>query len=1427
MKNGKSCILSVVFVLVVSVSLFGQMPAPTGLTAVQSGEDAILLNWNEPVLPFDGFEGFESGIFPADFSIFNINSDNTWGILNQGYNSSYSAACLYDTHNDDWLVSPELDVTATSEFNFMAGNYDATYSQEEFEVYISTTGPDPSNFPATPELYFQFDDGTVYWEAFNIDLSSYAGQTIWLAIRCISPYMYYLLIDDYSVTNLADGSDFVLSFDDQESQTIMHNMIKQGETKSEFENRISPIAVSNPFIINSTRDFLGYNVYRDNVQVNTGIVTELSYLDTGLSLGIYEYYVTAVYDEDESDPTETVSIELLPIGDCDEGFESGDFLQFPWVMQGQLPWTISTDLPFNGTYCAKSGAISDNEESILFITLNITTAGDLSFARKISSEADYDFLEFYIDDVMIDSWSGITEWSFPGTNVYAVDAGTHIFKWRFMKDAGTPGGDDCAWLDNITFPLHDGFGGLDGYVYDDQNVPLENVFVSLDNGLISAYTSDTGFYSFPILNSGNHDISATIANYYDFVGSVSINVGQTTTFDIVLTPYDSSSLSGVVTDSFTTLGISGAIVGLNNDPDLTVQTDDNGNYIITDINTGFDYQLTVYAPGYSGNSQTIYINTGANTLDIELNELLYPPSNITAEWDNDDTIVNWEEPASSPPDYFRYDNGLSWWGVGTFNATTIPNHAFGNTYYNHAIINNVEFCVFDYSNSGPYTNSVKVIILGLGEDGYPNGYDILYDSGWIDHVEGHENWNIHELEEPVEALNGFFVGIRANPDTYPEFFMCTTDPTPPSSITWPATYGNSWMCADILEEYPTWTPPETSDFLNGGYLPTNFQVRANGFSIEELDNRPIQTLICTNNFEMPLETERFEMNRDVISNFGNSYPRSGRSVESYGVWRLLTDDINDPTQWDLVSEGIIGLTCTDTGIINQNAGVYCYAVQTEYSGNLLSSSHHSNNVANNMHAELSIIVNTPSGDNTENARIRIFGDDPYAPGFGEELYEFYIGPNNTATINAFKQTYVIYVDLEGYEQYILEDVYHYDETEITIELVDLLVAPYGVNVDVLDDHVDVNWLPAVETVLLNHKGPETTPIYLNDYPAEDTWWEYDREGAFDIVITEAVLITKLVIESPIYFTPTQNCFGEFYDTPLVYTVKLYEDTGNGMPQQVHVDSTQTIPVMQNEFQEYSAVLEDPFALTEGTFWISVAAYLPHDPAFPSQPGGSPWGADIDFQRTTDLHNSTAMTWRMPYYNGPEWTMLDSDLEAYVVGRLLEPSERSVESYDVYRLLTDDIQNPEEWVEIVLNIPETYTMDDNIPEADIYRYAVIANFPNNQSEAAISPEYYIEPFSSAGIELPLVTALYGNYPNPFNPETTIKFSIKEESDVKMSIFNMKGQKVKTVKLEMLPVGQHSIVWQGKDNSGKSVASGVYFYKMETKNYKSTKKMILLK
>ncbi|MEF3695295.1 MAG: choice-of-anchor J domain-containing protein, partial [Candidatus Cloacimonadota bacterium] len=92
---------------------------------------------------------------------------------------------------------------------------------------------------------------------------------------------------------------------------------------------------------------------------------------------------------------------------------------------------------------------------------------------------------------------------------------------------------------------------------------------------------------------------------------------------------------------------------------------------------------------------------------------------------------------------------------------------------------------------------------------------------------------------------------------------------------------------------------------------------------------------------------------------------------------------------------------------------------------------------------------------------------------------------------------------------------------------------------------------------------------------------------------------------------------------------------------------------------------------------------------------------------------------------------------------------------------------------------------------------------------------------------IVTSLNGNYPNPFNPETTINYSLATDGPVTINIYNARGQLVKTLVNDQKAAGIHSIVWNGTDNNGSGVSSGVYFYKMYAGKYSSTRKMILMK
>ena len=97
----------------------------------------------------------------------------------------------------------------------------------------------------------------------------------------------------------------------------------------------------------------------------------------------------------------------------------------------------------------------------------------------------------------------------------------------------------------------------------------------------------------------------------------------------------------------------------------------------------------------------------------------------------------------------------------------------------------------------------------------------------------------------------------------------------------------------------------------------------------------------------------------------------------------------------------------------------------------------------------------------------------------------------------------------------------------------------------------------------------------------------------------------------------------------------------------------------------------------------------------------------------------------------------------------------------------------------------------------------------------------------GCIIPPEFSLRQNYPNPFNPSTTISFSLHEASKVRLDIYNVKGQLVKTLVNGDEPAGMHSVVWGGKDSNDAAVASGVYFYRVSTPQATQTKRMLLMK
>jgi len=113
------------------------------------------------------------------------------------------------------------------------------------------------------------------------------------------------------------------------------------------------------------------------------------------------------------------------------------------------------------------------------------------------------------------------------------------------------------------------------------------------------------------------------------------------------------------------------------------------------------------------------------------------------------------------------------------------------------------------------------------------------------------------------------------------------------------------------------------------------------------------------------------------------------------------------------------------------------------------------------------------------------------------------------------------------------------------------------------------------------------------------------------------------------------------------------------------------------------------------------------------------------------------------------------------------------------------------------------------------------------QGVYAQKFYVEQTSIENEVIPNTNFMLSNYPNPFNPNTTISFSLQNNSIVEISIYNIKGHKVKQLVSDQLSAGQHSVVWDGTDNNNKSISSGIYFYKFKAGDYSEIKKMILLK
>lgn len=228
--------------------------------------------------------------------------------------------------------------------------------------------------------------------------------------------------------------------DPGETADIIVHLINNGGATA--NNLIATLSSTDPYV---------------TINDNTGTLPSLGAYGTGgvtFNITVSEdtpvgYIMELNIDIAADNEYQVSDVTFAIVGLIMEGFETGDFSAYPWEFSGDGDWIIDDVNVYDGEHSARSGVISDDQISEMFLNVCFLGNGELSFYRKVSSEGSYDYLRFYVDGIMMGEWDGEQEWN---KETYSIQPGIHTMKWTYEKDYSVSSGSDCGWIDNIIFP---------------------------------------------------------------------------------------------------------------------------------------------------------------------------------------------------------------------------------------------------------------------------------------------------------------------------------------------------------------------------------------------------------------------------------------------------------------------------------------------------------------------------------------------------------------------------------------------------------------------------------------------------------------------------------------------------------------------------------------------------------------------------------------------------------------------------------------------------------------------------------------------------------------------------------------------------------------------------------------------------------------
>lgn len=281
---------------------------PTNLAASDGLLNQVNVSWSPPVAPLPPgtfFEGFEAGI-PGNWTVYNVDGGDAWiQYTADFYEGAACAAVWYDVPNNDWLITPPIQVTATSALDFYAKAGSASWVPELLTVYVSTTD---NLIPSFTTMVLDLSISNTAWAQFSASLAAFDGQTVYLGFYCHSYDMWNCLVDNVRVTNTVAA---LAQVPGARHQTTFDELVSHLNGKMD---KAAAVQMAGQMLAEhqAERALQGYNVYRDGLLIGTSATT--NYVDVPPVDGqLYTYHVAAQWDAGESGASNTdTGFYLIP-----------------------------------------------------------------------------------------------------------------------------------------------------------------------------------------------------------------------------------------------------------------------------------------------------------------------------------------------------------------------------------------------------------------------------------------------------------------------------------------------------------------------------------------------------------------------------------------------------------------------------------------------------------------------------------------------------------------------------------------------------------------------------------------------------------------------------------------------------------------------------------------------------------------------------------------------------------------------------------------------------------------------------------------------------------------------------------------------------------------------------------------------------------